>query len=240
MEGGLKAGQMRSVDLGGVKLEMVWIPPGTFTMGSPSIEQYRDDDERQHQVTLTKGFWLGKTEVTQEQWETVMGSNPSNFKGGRNPVEQVSWNDAQDFCKKAGNGLRLPTEAEWEYACRAGSAAAYCFGDSVSGLGDYVWYNYNSGSKTHPVGGKKPNAWGLYDMHGNVWEWCEDWYDEDYYASSPREDPCNSTAGPYRVVRGGSWNLISWICRSAFRYRYFPAYWYYFYGFRVCCPASAR
>lgn len=164
-------GDVQTVDLGGgVTLELVWIPPGTFMMGSPSSEAERDDDETQHQVTLTQGFWMGKYEVTQEQWERVMGNNPSNFKGdARLPVEQVSWEDCQEFIDRlnsrvSGGGFRLPTEAQWEYACRAGSKTAYYFGGSESGLADYACYTTNSGSKTHSVGQKRPNGWGLLDM----------------------------------------------------------------------------
>ena len=158
---------------------MVYISPGTFMMGSPSSEPKRDSDEQQHKVTLTKGVYIGVTEITQSQWKAIMGNNPSYFKGDNLPVEQVSWNDCQEFIRKlnlqeGGNKYRLPTEAEWEYTCRAGTTTRFCFGDSESRLGDYAWYSSNSSSKTHPVSRKKPNVWGLYDMHGNVWEWCED------------------------------------------------------------------
>jgi eukaryotic-like serine/threonine-protein kinase len=149
-------------------------------------------------------------EVTQGEYERVMGTNPSHFKGDpRLPVETVSWQDAMTFCERlsalpaersAGRVYRLPTEAEWEYACRAGSTTIYSFGDSEGSLGDYAWYDSNSGSKTHPVGQKRPNAWGLYDMHGNVWEWCSDWYDGSYYASSPVDDP----TGPVKAIPGFS------------------------------------
>ena len=215
----------KTIDLGnGVKLELVLIPAGEFTMGSPANEAQRDDDEGpQHKVRITKPFYMGKYELTQEQWERVVGNNPSNFKGTRNPVESVSWNDCQDFIKKL-NGLRkdkgtfsLPTEAEWEYACRAGTATKYGFGDNDRELGDYAWYNSNSGSKTHPVGQKKSNAFGLYDMHGNVWEWCADWYDKDYYDKSPKDDPAGPATGSYRVVRGGSWYSVPYYLRSATR-----------------------
>jgi formylglycine-generating enzyme required for sulfatase activity len=155
----------------------------------------------------------------------VMGTNPSNFKGSQNPVEKVSWDDAVEFCrnlsampaeKKAGYIYRLPTEAEWEYACRAGTTTEYSFGDSDSALGDYAWYDENSGRTTHPVGGKKPNPWGLYDMHGNVFEWCQDWHGD--YPSGSVTDPTGAAVGSYRVYRGGSWDYYSGVCRSAIRF----------------------
>ncbi|NQT39791.1 MAG: formylglycine-generating enzyme family protein, partial [Planctomycetes bacterium] len=166
-----------AVDLGGgVELDLVLIPAGSFLMGD-------DRAKPVHKVRITKPFYLGKYEVTQEQWEAVMGSNPSNFKGAKNPVEQVSWDNCQQFlvklnAKSGGQGGKfvLPTEAQWEYACRAGSTGKFCFGDDEKQLGEYAWYGENSGSKTHPVGEKKPNTFGLHDMHGNVWEWCHDWY----------------------------------------------------------------
>ncbi len=234
-----KAGQTRSVDLGGgVTLELVWIPPGDFTMGSPAGEENRDDDETQHRVALTKGFWLGKYEVTQAQWKAVMGNNPSHFKGDDLPVEQVSWDDCQAFVKKLntkGQGtFRLPTEAEWEYACRAGSTTAYCFGDSSSTLSRYGWYSGNSDWKTHSVGGKSANAWGLYDMHGNVWEWCQDWYGD--YPSGSVTDPTGPSSGSRRVFRGGSWFDAPRLCRSANRSRSVPGGWHCSLGFRLARP----
>ncbi len=167
-----------AVDLGGrVKMEMILIPAGEFLMGSPdSDKDARADEHPQHRVRITKPFYLGKYLVTQEQWEAVMGNNPSHFKGLKNPVETVAWDDCQKFLEKLnakigtqGGKFVLPTEAQWEYACRAGSTTRYCFGDDKSGLGEYAWYWANSDKKTHPVGEKKPNAWGLYDMYGNAW-----------------------------------------------------------------------
>ncbi|MGA2032296.1 MAG: formylglycine-generating enzyme family protein [Thermoguttaceae bacterium] len=223
-----------TVDLGGgVKLEMVLIPAGEFLMGSPDSDSNALGNEKpQHRVRITKPFYLGKYPVTQEQWEAVMGNNPSHFKGPKNPVEQVSWDNCQQFCVKltakvGGGRFSLPTEAQWEYACRAGSTTRYCYGDDESGLGEYAWYANNSSSSTHPVGEKKPNAWGLYDMYGNVWEWCADWCDGGYYAGSPRDDPPGAAAGWDRVLRGGSWLHPAWYCRSAFRVNYES-------GFRPC------
>ena len=169
-----------------------------------------------------------------------MGTKPSRFKGLQNPVEKVNWADAVEFCRKlsalpaeksAGYVYRLPTEAEWEYACRAGTTTRYSFGDSDSELGDYAWYDKNSGRTTHPVGGKKPNAWGLYDMHGNVWERCQDWHGD--YPSGSVTDPTGAVSGSYRVYRGGSWNFISDYCRSADRLRNSPDGRSYYLGFRV-------
>ena len=215
-----------AVDLGGgVEMKMVLIPAGEFTMGSPdSDKDARGDEKPQHRVRITKPFHLGKYEVTQEQWEAVMGNNPSAFKGARNPVEQVSWDDCQKFldtlsAKTAGQGGKfvLPTEAEWEYACRGGSATRFSFGDATRGLGEDAWYGDNSDQKTHPVGAKKPNAWGLYDMHGNVWEWCADWYDEKYYSNTATDDLQGPSSGSRRVLRGGSWRIPAGVCRSAGR-----------------------
>ena len=232
----------KTVELGGgVSLELVGIPPGEFVMGSPSSEAHRYDNEGpQHRVQITQGFWMGKYEVTQAQWQSVMGNNPRWFTGdGKLPVEQVSWDDCQEFVKKlsqrVGGTFRLPTEAEWEYACRAGSSTAYCFGDDESRLGDYAWYDENSGNETHPVGQKKPNAWGLYDMHGNVYEWCGDWFGD--YPSGAVTDPTGPSSGSRRVVRGGGWNGGPWICRSADRIRSSPVYRYDLHGFRVALPA---
>ncbi|MBI4570177.1 MAG: formylglycine-generating enzyme family protein, partial [Planctomycetes bacterium] len=164
----------------GVTLRLVLRPAGTFLMGSPADETGRWTCEGpQHRVNVS-AFLMGKYEVTQHQWQAVMGSNPSEFTnaGLDAPVETVSWDDCQKFCEKAG--LRLPSEAEWEYACRAGTTTRYSFGDAESALAEYAWHDANSGGTTHPVGQKKPNGWGLYDMHGNVWEWCEDWYHDSY------------------------------------------------------------
>jgi len=210
-----------TVDLGGgVKMEMVLIPAGSFMMGEDKGNNW---EKPVHKVNITKPFYLGKYEVTQEQWEAVTGNNLSEFKGPKNPVERVYWDDCQAFldklnAKTGGQGGKfvLLTEAQWEYACRAGSTGKFCFGDDENQLGEYAWHGKNSGSKTHPVGQKKPNAWGLYDMHGNVWEWCADWYGEGYYAKSPADDPSGPTTGEYRVNRGGSWGPAG-LCRSALR-----------------------
>ncbi len=235
-----------TIDLGdGVTMKMVLIPAGEFKMGSPDSDSSPYIREKpQHRVRITKPFYLGTTEVTQGQYEKVMGSNPSRFKesGPDAPVENVTWIDAHEFCrklpdlaeeKKAGWRYRLPTEAQWEYACRAGSEAKYCYGDDASRLGDYAWHKDNSAFKTHQVGQKKPNAWGLYDMHGNVWEWCEDWYGEDYYESSPAVDPTGPSTGPDRVYRGGGWFLVTETCRSAFRVSTPPDGRHFGLGFRV-------
>ena len=230
-------GLKRSLTLdlgGGVKMDLVLIRPGSFKMGS----EKSDDEKPVHEVTITKPFYIGKHEVTQEQWEAAMDGNPSYFKGKTNPVERVSWTDCQGFLKKlkpklTGLSPGLPTEAEWEYACRAGSTTAYCFGDNDKDLGDYAWYNPNSNNRTHPVGKKKPNAWGLYDMHGNLSEWCRDWYDKAYYAESPKEDPAGLATGSGRVLRGGSWRRDAAYCRSASRYDYGPANQGDSSGFRV-------
>jgi formylglycine-generating enzyme required for sulfatase activity len=176
-------------------------------------------------VTLTKPFYIGVYEVTNAQWKRVMGTVPSRWKGADLPVGNVGWDDANEFCrrlsalpeeKQAGRVYRLPTEAEWEYACRAGTTTKWSFGDDESRLGDYAWFDGNSGNGTHPVGKKKPNAWGLFDMHGNVTEWCNDWLGD--YAKGAVTDPQGPSQGSHRVYRGGSWLYTAGDCRSAFRW----------------------
>ena len=203
------------------------IPAGTFFMG---------EQETLHQVTLTKDFYLARYPITQALWQTIMGNNPSHFKGENHPVDQVSWEDVQEFIanlnERTGENLyRLPTEAEWEYACRSGSSGTYSFGDDEKLLGEYAWFNNNSEQKTHPVGGKKPNAWGLYDMHGNVWEWCQDWHGD--YPQGSVTDPVGLSSGSRRVFRGGSWFYGAGYCRSAIRFRCAPSYGYIILGFRL-------
>jgi len=200
-------------------IEMVFIPAGEFQMGSPASERDQSIQGRPvHTVRITRPFYVGKYEVTQEEWRKVMGSNPSVFKGERKPVHYVSWNACQEFLSKAGDGLRLPTEAEWEYACRAGTTTAFSFAGDASDLGRYAWYKGNSARNVHPVGGKLPNPWGLYDMHGNVLEWCADWHDSHYYSRSPRDDPQGPSSGSVRVLRGGALGDPPEHCRSFFRW----------------------
>ncbi len=222
-----KAGDVYTNSLG---MKFAWIPPGTFLMGSPANEPERSDDETQHGVTLTKGFHLGIHQVTQAQWQAVMGDNPSNFKGESNlPVEIVSWYDCVAFCvalgKKDGKTYRLPTEAEWEYACRAGTTTPFHFGGTISVNqanydGNYTYANGKKGvyrEKTTPVGSFPANAWGLFDMHGNVWEWCADWYGP--HQEGELKDPQGFIGGNGRVLRGGCWGNRPWHCRSACRLR---------------------
>jgi formylglycine-generating enzyme required for sulfatase activity/uncharacterized protein YkvS len=220
-------------DLGkGIILEMVEIPAGSFMMGG----NQNDDEKPIHKVTIKNSFLMSKYPVTQAQYRAIMGDNPSHFKGENNPVERVSWEMAQEFCQKlsqkTGKTYKLPTEAQWEYACRAGSTTEYYFGDDKNKLGEYAWYNENSNSQTHPVGEKKPNNWGLYDMHGNVWEWCEDNW-QDNYQNHPADGSALKNNSDLFILRGGSWNNIYNRCRCAFRYRYERAYSNYNYGFRV-------
>jgi formylglycine-generating enzyme required for sulfatase activity len=216
----------------GVKLELVKVVAGSFNMGS---NEY-DREEPIHRVNLRE-FFIGKYPVTQAQYQAVIGKNPSNFKGSQNPVEEVSCHDAVKFCeelsKRIGQKVKLPSEAQWEYACRAGSTGKYCFGDDDSKLGNYAWYDKNSGSKTHPVGEKLANSWGLHDMHGNVWEWCEDVWHENYNGA-PTDGSSWLTGGGQnrRALRGGSCGNNDNNCRSASRN------WYYAFncddlGFRV-------
>ncbi len=218
----------------GSGMELVYIPPGEFLMGSPESEEGRDDDEFQHRVVIREPFWMGKYEVTQAQWEAVMGNNPSYFRDcPQCPVEQVSWEDCQQFIRKLnarddGFGYALPTEAQWEYACRAGTTTPFSFGVTITPAqvnydGNYPYGNAAKGlyrQKTVPVGSlNRPNHWGLHDMHGNVYEWCADWYDEKYYASSPLNNPTGpSTPQVWRVLRGGAWDSLPGYSRSADRF----------------------
>jgi formylglycine-generating enzyme required for sulfatase activity len=236
-----------------IGMKLVLIPEGTFMMGSPESEEGRNEnDETQHEVTISKDYYLGVYEVTQAQYEKVMGKNPSHFQGAivgnENadlPVENVSRGDAVKFCKKlsdlpeekkAGREYRLPTEAEWEYACRAGSKTAYSFDDEEGLLPEYGWFNRNSSDRTHTVGLLEPNAWGLYDMHGNVWEWCSDRFGE--YPKGAVCDPTGPKVGSYRVNRGGSWNDVAAFCRSALRDGNDPSYRSHNRGFRLALSSS--
>ncbi len=235
-----------SVDLGnGVSMEFALIRAGAFTMGSNTGY---GSEKPAREVKITKDFYIGKYEVTQEHWQAVMGRNPSNHQGAKYPVEMVSWEDCQEFVAKlnakvGGAAFRLPTEAEWEYACRAGSTTAYSFGDASDSLADYAWYGGNS-DITRPVGEKKPNPWGLYDMYGNVSEWCQDWK-ADYtkpkdparcphcggewcqltrtdYKTTPVNDPQGPEHGEFRTNRGGAWISDAYTCRSANRGNFRP------------------
>ena len=233
-------------------IEMVLVPGGSFAMG----DQRGDIDEIPHDVYI-RSFYIDKYPVTQGEYERVMGENPSRWKGKKNPVEQVRWSDAVRYCNARSdlerlqpcydlktwkcnfnaNGYRLPTEAEWEYACRAGTETRYSFGNNTSQLRHYAWFKENSGRKPRPVGQKRPNPWGLYDMYGDVWEWCNDFYEVDYYEKSPKENPNGPKTGESKVVRGGCWDSTADKCRSSFRYNENPGYTdacfgYDIYGFR--------
>jgi formylglycine-generating enzyme required for sulfatase activity len=237
--------------------EMVQISGGKFTMGDKD-----EVDAPPHEVIISS-FLMDKNLVTQEQFQKVMGTNPSRWKGDKNPVEQLRWSDAVKFCNKRSeleglqpcydlktlkcnfdaSGYRLPTEAEWEYACRAGTTTAYFFGDSTAKAGDYAWFDKNSGGHPRPVGQKQPNPWGLYDIAGNVWEWCNDFYKVDYYRESPRENPQGPNEGENKVLRGGAWRFSADNCRSGYRYNESPGYsdvcfGYDIYGFRCVRKAA--
>ncbi|MFA4987129.1 MAG: formylglycine-generating enzyme family protein, partial [Candidatus Brocadiia bacterium] len=236
----------QAFDAKNASFPLVAISPGSFLMGS---ERGSYDEKPLHRVTLTNAFFMGATEVTQAQYRAVMNVSPSYFKGDDLPADSVSWSDAVEFCRKLteaerkkGNlpdGLvyRLPTEAEWEHCCRAGSTTEFAFGDDEGRLVDYAWFSRNSGNTTHPVGIKKPNAWGLYDLHGNVWEWCYDWY-ADKYQMGDQTDPMGPATGQFRVLRGGSWPFIAGYCRSAIRFRDPPRLQvHHVLGFRVVVGA---
>jgi formylglycine-generating enzyme required for sulfatase activity len=242
-------------------MRMVLIPPGEFEMGSSQEEVIRLLEEARqqnaptsygervpaeapkHRVKITKPFYLGLCEVTQEQYVRLMGKNPSKFQGVPNrPVEQLDWSNAMEFCRKlselppeksAGAVYRLPTDAEWEYACRAGTTTRYSFGDDAAMLDRYAWFSNNSGGSTQAVGQLRANAFGLFDMHGNVWEWCADWYDPGYYANSPADDPSGPTSGANRLGRGGSWREYAERCRAAYRLNFMPDNRFHSLGFRV-------
>jgi eukaryotic-like serine/threonine-protein kinase len=236
----------------GMKLAL--IPAGKFLMGSDSSDREAyDNEEPRHRVQITKPFYLGVYPVTQAEYRALTGQSPSFFKGADDlPVEQVSWFDAVAFCNQLsmkeglrpcydsrgaaianGDGYRLPTEAEWEYACRARSATRYSFGHDPDTLGNHAWFNKNSDKKTHPVGRKQANAFGLYDMHGNVCEWCSDLFDNYYYGQSQVDDPCGPSDGSHRVIRGGGWINVAEDCRAAFRFRSTPTGTSTNLGFRV-------
>ena len=246
-----------NVETNSIGMKLVYIPAGEFMMGSSRsaaqlAREYETWEERftdefpQHQVRISEGFWMGQTEVTQGQYKSVMNAQPwsgedSVQESANNPAVHVTWDDAAAFCRKLsqqeGKTYRLPTEAEWEYACRAGTTTEFSFGDSDSSLGDHAWF-YDNASKVgqkyaHSVGQKKPNPWGLYDMHGNVWECCSDWYDEDYYSNSPSVDPKGPPLGAYRSLRGGSWGGDELNLRCSMRSYLSPDYRLHFVGFRV-------
>lgn len=239
-----------------ISMKLVYIPAGSFMMGSSRsaaqlAKEYDTDEEffvgefPQHQVRISKGFWMGQTEVTQGQYKSVMNAQPWSGMSlvqefASNPAVFVTWDDAAAFCRELsqqeGKTYRLPTEAEWEYACRAGTTTRFSFGDSVSSLGDYARFSDNPRiipKWSHPVGQKKPNPWGLYDMHGNVWELCSDWYDKDYYSNSPIVDPKGPSSGTARSIRGGSYQDSGSTLRCSSRGARPPIRGIFFVGFRV-------
>jgi formylglycine-generating enzyme required for sulfatase activity len=236
-----------TLDLGdGANMELVLIPTGSFMMGDADGQP---DEKPVHKVTITRPFYLGKYHVTQRQWLALMVSNPSDFKGAQLPVENVLWEDVRVFLRKldakfVATGMRfdLPTEAQWEYACRAGGTTKFSFGDTESQLTDYGWFKDNAGGQTHPVGQKRPNAWGLYDMHGNVCQWCSDWYVNNYYQRSPAADPTGAEFSYHHVTRGGCLDDPASRCRTAYRNMNDPADRNHDVGFRVIAiiPSSER
>ena len=223
------AGQSILLTLNGVPLKMIWCPPGEFAMGSPTNEIGRDGDEHQHNVSIPHGFWIAETELTQGQFKSITDKNPARFQGDTLPIESVTWEDSRMFCETLtrlaathlpqGWSFRLPAEEQWEYACRAQTTTSLNNGKNITvdtgvcpNLEKLGWYSKNSGGHTHPVGQKQPNAWGIFDMHGNVWEWCSNPYE-------PRSVPAGTTAAETdHVIRGGCWFMYPGYCRSAIRY----------------------
>ena len=236
--GGESVFKNQTFTVNGVSFDMIAVEGGTFTMGA-TAEQASDaysDEKPTHQVTLSS-YYIGKTEVTQELWQAVMGSNPSGFSGANLPVEKVSWEDCQIFIailnELTGKYFRLPTEAEWEYAARGGSKSqGYKYSGSNT-VDDVAWYPSNSSSKTHPVATKAPNELGIYDMSGNVLEWCRDWYSSSYYSSSSQYNPTGPASGSRRVYRGGSWGSSARLCRVSYRDYNGPSYSFYNLGLRL-------
>jgi formylglycine-generating enzyme required for sulfatase activity len=206
-------------------MEFIHIPAGEFNMGSnPEDKDSSGYKSLAHKVKIRNPFYMGRSPVTQKQWKRIMGNNPSHFKGDSHPVEMVSWNQVQEFVrrlnqKEGTDKYRLPSEAEWEYACRAGTQTKYYFGDSESKLNEYAWYAENSGSKTHSIGQKKPNSWGLYDTHGSVWEWVQDIWHENFNYSPSDGSVWKDGDSLDRVSRGGSWFCNAELCRSASRFK---------------------
>ncbi|MDR2625059.1 MAG: formylglycine-generating enzyme family protein [Zoogloeaceae bacterium] len=206
-----------------IGMEFIEIPAGTFAMGSHETEKARHDEVPKHCVTISRSFYLGKYEVTQAQWDAVMDNNPSLYKDPAHPVENVSWEEAQVFIQRLNKKentqkYRLPTEAEWEYAARAGTTSLFSFGENKQAIAHSCLQHAKKAEfVTCPAGDKKPNPWGLYDMHGNVWEWVQDWYDPDYYATSPKNDPRGPETGKLHVLRGGGWHSTLSLIRSAVR-----------------------
>lgn len=225
-----------SAELNKLINNMVYVAGGTFTMGGTSEQSSDayDDEKPTHSVTLSS-YYICKYEVTQALWRAVMGSNPSNFKGNNLPVENVSWNDCQTFINRlnsyTGRNFRLPTEAEWEFAARGGNYSRHYKYSGSNYISDVAWYDGNSGNRTHPIGTKQANELGLYDMSGNVYEWCSDWYGS--YSSYSQNDPTGPNSGSHRVNRGGSWNFFARICRSSFRSCDSPGYRCYYLGLRL-------
>ena len=226
-------GEVQTVTVNGVSFRMITVEGGSFQMGSTDGD---DDEMPVHEVSLNS-FAIGQTEVTQELWQAVMESNPSNFTGNKRPVEKVSWNQCQTFISKlnqlTGKNFRLPTEAEWEYAARGGNKSKGFTYSGSNNIDDVAWYKSNSNNATHDVGTKAPNELGIYDMSGNVYEWCQDWYGENYYSKSVVNNPTGATSSNSRVLRGGSWADDSKDCRNTYRYDYAPTYDFFFIGLRL-------